>query len=60
MARKIKEREIYILSVRKLLTWKANGAYQTRKLAEADKDLALQVGMYSKRNMKIEQVTLNG
>lgn len=55
MARKINEREIYVLQVRKFLTWKAHSAYQTRPAAANARML---LG-FSGANTKIEQVTLN-
>lgn len=56
MARKIKEREIYILQQRRFVTWKAHSAYQTRPAAEAARDNTPGI---TRAHTKIEQVTLN-
>lgn len=59
MARKINEREIHVLSVRKFVTWKAHSAYQTRAAANLGRQILIDLREASKGNIKIEQVTLN-
>lgn len=56
MARKINEREIYVLSTRRFVTWKAHSAYQTRAAADAARDVTPGI---TRAHTKIEQVTLN-
>lgn len=59
MARKINEREIYVLLVRKFVTWKAHSAYQTRPAANLGRQVVIDLREFSKGNTKIEQVTLH-
>lgn len=59
MARKINEREIHVLSVRKFVTWKAHSAYQSRPAANLGRQILIDLGQATKGSTKIEQVTLN-
>ena len=59
MARSINSRTIYVLSVRRFVTWKAHSAYQSVPAAKLGEGLLVDTGQFSKGNIKIEKVVLN-